>query len=75
MHHADDLHAGVGGANRRLRQPRHPDDPADGIGAVEARALERLVDERDLPAARDVGGGEHAPFQERDPERSSCSPR
>ena len=55
--------------NRRLRQARHADDPADGIGAVEPRAFEGLIDQRDLPASRDVGAGTATPLRRRNPER------
>ena len=69
MDDADDFDAVVGQSDRRLRQPRHAHHAADRVGALQPRAREGLVDERNLSPRLDLLRGEQPAFDERDPER------
>ena len=69
MDDADDFDAVVGQSDRWLRQPRDAHDAADRVGALQPRALEGLVDERNLPPRLDLLRCEQPAFDERDPER------
>ena len=62
---ADDTHDRHPGSHRR-----HPDAPADRIGAREVPVGKRAVDDRDRQRALAVAGREVAAGDERDPHRA-----
>ena len=69
VHDADDLDTGIGRVDGRLGQARDAHDPPHGVASVQARAFERLVDQRNLPSTRDLGTCEQASLEKRNAQR------